>query len=88
MVLSFVNEIHFDETWGYEHMKVASDTHVVCDWSAVTPHSMEMPECGWETCPGHKAEDVLPFNDLIQEGVTYTNEEFYDLIAPGSMAMP
>ena len=50
----------FDQTWGYEHVASASDTNVVCDWSGVSS-STDMPSCTKGTCPGHKADDTLPF---------------------------
>ena len=54
-VLKADGALGFDESWGYMHgPELPSDTGVVCDWSAVTPGSMEMPDCAKETCAGHK----------------------------------
>jgi len=98
-VLKADGALGFDESWGYMHgPELPSDTGVVCDWSAVTPGSMEMPDCAKETCAGHKEDDTLPFEDLTtaqraaskQLGRTklYTNAEFYELVSPWSDAMP
>jgi len=77
--------IDLNETWGYEHVAdVASDTGVVCDWGNATG-TMGMPHCTRETCPGHRSDDLLPFNKLtpVQDRL-YTNLEFYDKTGPGS----
>ena len=81
-----------DETWGYSHeANILSDTHVVCDWSQVPAHSMLLPHCEkGATCPGHRADDVLPFERVLGEAGRdfYTNEQFYDAIAPWSGDLP
>ena len=77
--------IDLNETWGYEHVAdVASDTGVVCNWDNATG-TMGMPHCTRETCPGHRSDDLLPFNKLtpVQDRL-YTNVEFYDKTGPGS----
>ncbi|EGB08663.1 hypothetical protein AURANDRAFT_71609, partial [Aureococcus anophagefferens] len=77
--------IDLNETWGYEHVSdVASDTGVVCNWDNATG-TMGMPHCTRETCPGHRSDDLLPFNKLtpVQDRL-YTNLEFYDKTGPGS----
>ena len=44
-----------------------------------------MPVCRRDTCPGHKADDLLPYASLTDTQVgLYTNEEFYELTAPNS----
>jgi hypothetical protein len=82
-----------NETWGYVHSKgVLSDTELVCDWQGVSGE--EMPNCtSPTTCDGHHAKDVLPFEwpvppDVEGARATYTNEEFYELIAPWDVRMP
>ena len=92
--------LDFDETWGYEHMTLLpSDTGVVCDWSAVDSAASgrgsagtdvyAMPACAKATCPGHKADDTLPFEGLrADQAGLYTNAEFYELTSPYSDAMP
>uniref|UniRef100_A0A7S2SA39 Tyrosinase copper-binding domain-containing protein n=1 Tax=Rhizochromulina marina TaxID=1034831 RepID=A0A7S2SA39_9STRA len=87
-VKKHAKKYEFDETWGYEHKSYTpSDTHHVCDWTGV--EGMEMPTCYSGTCPGHRADDLLPFGGLMedQDGF-YTNQEFYDLISPGNSEMP
>ena len=76
--------IDLNETWGYEHVAdVASDTGRVCDWEGVS--GMAMPNCTVATCPGHRADDLLPFNRLSPEqDRLYTNTEFYEKTGPGS----
>ena len=89
------NMTDFDETWGYDHRlaTVASDTHVVCDWSGADERAtgaagpLRMPKCAKGTCSGHRATDVLPFG-LGDDGATYyTNEEFYAYMAPTNEAI-
>lgn len=64
-------DFDLDETWDYSHQTmIASDTGVVCDWEGVS--GLERPTCFRGTCPGHRAEDILPFQDY-----PYTNVEFY-----------
>lgn len=81
----------FDQAWGYQHVASASDTNIVCDWSEVSTF-MDMPKCSKGTCPGHKAEDLLPFTDLEwADGKTsgiLSNIEMYNRIGPENMAMP
>lgn len=82
--------ISMDETWDYEHGKdMGSDTGVVCEWSHVKSGSMEMPKCKKETCPGHKADDLLPFEGLMshQESL-YTNLGFYKMTHPDNENLP
>ena len=46
---------------------VYSDTDVVCDWSGVAPDSFEMPRCTQGvTCAGHRADDLLPFEGVLE----------------------
>ena len=54
-------------------------------------HSMLLPHCEkGATCPGHRADDVLPFERVLGEAGRdfYTNEQFYDAIAPWSGDLP
>ena len=80
--------MNLDESWSYSHLTdVASDTGRVCDWSGVT--GMELPTCSRETCPGHKEDDLLEFENLYDgQDHLFTNREFYELTAPGSTFMP
>jgi len=77
----------FDETWGYAHSlaTVASDTHLVCDWTAVDAGDATLPECGTAACEGHRADDLLPFT---VDGATFTNAGYYRFMAPDSAAFP
>merc|ERR1711998_268678 len=81
--------IDIDEQWGYQHIKrsVNSDTRLVCDWSNVTEGSYERPDCSTGTCPGHKASDLLPFDNLFGDHGSYSNPEFYNMTAPDSTYM-
>ena len=86
-LLNETGNITLDATWGYEHQThEGSDTHVVCDWSQVDATDVtSMPVCRRDTCPGHKADDLLPYASLTDTQVgLYTNEEFYELTAPNS----
>jgi hypothetical protein len=86
-LLNETGNITLDATWGYEHQThEGSDTHVVCDWSSVDATDVtSMPVCRRDTCPGHKADDLLPYASLTDTQVgLYTNEEFYELTAPNS----
>lgn len=81
--------LNYNDTWGYEHAsELASDTGVVCDWSGVD--GMHMPTCVHETCPGHKIDDLLPFDNLFEgQRHLFTNKEFYDdIIGPDSTVLP
>ena len=91
-----------NETWGYRHGAIMSDTHTVCDWSSVADKSgdddmgygdgklgMELPTCiSGVTCPGHKADDLLPMGDFLDKGETYTNVEWYNFTAPWNDELP
>ena len=60
------------EEWTYTHeTTLASDTHVVCDWTKVT--GMERPSCTPGTCPGHHKDDLLPMGNFLSNNETYTN---------------
>jgi len=79
--------IDLNETWGYRHSDVMSDTHVVCDWDGLT--GTEMPDCvKGVTCSGHKSDDLLPMGDFLGSGETYTNMEFYEFSAPWNDDLP
>lgn len=89
-ILKKNGKITLNEKWDYDHMThLPSDTGIVCDWSEVTTGSFEMPNCTQKTCPGHKADDLLPFGGLFKhQDSLYTNLEFYDLVSPGNEEMP
>lgn len=80
------------ETWGYDHGKkkfsdeVASDTNVVCDWSNVK--GLELPICSPGTCPGHRADDILPMRDFLGKGESYSNMDFYHFTNPENASLP
>ena len=79
-----------DATYGYEHSNnILSDTNTVCDWSGVDV-DVGMPSCVKGTCPGHKADDLLPFESVLGErGQTfYSNTDFWTEIAPSSGTLP
>ena len=46
-----------------------SDTSIVCDWDGVDETDLDQhPTCvHGATCPGHKAEDLLPFEWLLRD---------------------
>ena len=80
--------IAYDETWGYDHVNVMSDTHRVCDWTNAT--GLELPTCAPGVCPGHREDDVLPFEYVFGAGGQqyYSNAEFYAEISPSNDEMP
>merc|ERR1711879_732829 len=84
--------LQLDDITEYSHNTILSDTDVVCDWSNVDPRSMELPRCTkGVTCPGHRADDILPFQYVLGEtnGLEYyTNAQFYDAIAPWEGTLP
>ena len=89
-LLNETGNITLDAAWAYEHeTHEGSDTGIVCDWDAVdVSDPTAMPVCRKETCPGHKADDLLPFAGLSEDQVgLYTNKEFYDITAPNSAAL-
>ena len=85
----------FNETWGYAHNAMtASDTGIVCDWTASGGASAEggatsalggRPTCVVAECEGHRENDVLPFANLsVPRGSdgdvgSYTNRRLYAL---------
>ena len=81
---------YLEETWGYDHalVNVASDTHLVCDWSRVDQGVATMPACEKGTCSGHRADDLLPWGDFLDEGETYTNYGFYEFMSPENDDFP
>ena len=83
-VLKQQGYLNFDETWGYLHQKIASDTGLVCDWTDT--EGMEMPKCKFgETCTGHRANDLLPFNKLYDgQQNEFSNVDFYDMLSPAN----
>ena len=80
----------FDEAWGYSFQKyIASTTGRVCDWSAVGAPP-DMPTCTWETCSGHREDDLLPFTNLYpaQGDRLLSNAELYAFISPYNADLP
>ena len=79
------------EPWSYDHSQnILSDTHTVCDWAGVDAE-VGMPTCTkGVTCPGHKADDLLPFERVLgAKGDAYfTNADFWDAIEPSSNILP
>eukprot|EP00621_Florenciella_sp_RCC1693_P003496 CAMPEP_0182549246 /NCGR_PEP_ID=MMETSP1323-20130603/39968_1 /TAXON_ID=236787 /ORGANISM="Florenciella parvula, Strain RCC1693" /LENGTH=285 /DNA_ID=CAMNT_0024760697 /DNA_START=9 /DNA_END=866 /DNA_ORIENTATION=- len=89
-ILKAEGNITMDETWGYYHMdNIPSDDHLVCDWSVVAEDARMMPDCSHGTCPGHKADDLLPFSGLMtnQDGL-FSNLGFYKLTNPDNDELP
>ena len=77
------------ESWGYHHEGfLISDTHRVCDWTNAT--GLELPTCAPGVCPGHREDDVLPFEYVFGAGGQqyYSNAEFYAEISPSNDEMP
>ena len=77
----------FDETWGYAHglATVASDDHLVCDWTAVDAGGARLPACGRGECAGHAPDALLPF---ATGGALRTNAEFFDFMDPANADFP
>mmetsp|Transcript_88921 Transcript_88921/g.254212 ORF Transcript_88921/g.254212 Transcript_88921/m.254212 type:complete len:215 (+) Transcript_88921:20-664(+) len=73
-----------NETWGYAHHDDTSDLGRVCNWEP----GAKLATCKVGTCPGHNADDVLPFEGLIVDGEMPTNAELYDFIDPTNPALP
>lgn len=85
-----MGELKLDETLAFSHESlVSSDTGMVCDWSGITTE-MELPKCVRETCPSHRAEDTIPFSDVVAPplGEDLTNTYFYNLTSPFNQQMP
>lgn len=78
----------FDLTWDYYHDGLSpSDTHHVCDWSAVGT-TMKLPNCYPADCEGHRRDDLLPMGNFLDQGETYTNWEFFKFSSPLSDNYP
>ena len=85
--MAAANKTTLIEEWGYSHMNpLASDTHVVCDWSNVV--GMERPVCTRGTCAGHRADDLLPMGNFLGKNESYTNWEFYKFTSPFNDDLP
>ena len=81
----------------------ASDTGIVCDWTASGGASAEggatsalggRPTCVVAECEGHRENDVLPFANLsVPRGSdgdvgSYTNRRLYALLHPHAPGLP
>jgi len=89
-VLKEEKVVDFDETWGYVFTTGApGNTGRVCDWSNVDVIT-DMPNCTFATCPGHKADDLMPFTHLYPEQgeKLLSNAEFYAMISPYNEDLP
>ena len=76
-------------TWSYHHEgNLPSDVAHVCDWSGVREGTFGMPHCYQATCPGHRATDILPQNDFLGTGDSYTLEEFFEFLSPFNDDLP
>lgn len=80
----------FDDTWGYSHdVATPSDTGEVCYWDNLpTDAGLDLPSCVTLTCPGHRYNDTIPFEDFIGGDDSYTNEQFWKLMQPTSNTLP
>lgn len=94
-ILGKQNKIDFDETFSYNHhlsttsnMTPPSDTGFVCDWTGIDELSLQMPVCSKRQCPGHAANDTIPFRDFLDRDEAYTNKEFYDFMDPFNPDLP
>lgn len=87
-ILAENGKVTFDDTWGYTHERSASDTHIVCDWSNVDGE-FDMPTCSLGECPGHREDDLLPFDHLMEHQTgLLSNADFWKLISPNNDRMP
>ena len=83
---------YLDETWGYEHWASpttpASDTGVVCDWTA--SQESQLPTCHPGRCSGHTPYDRLNFGNFSHYGLDEhpTNEAFYEFLDPYNDKLP
>lgn len=73
-----------NETWSYAHHDDTSDFGKICHWES----NVTLPRCDYGVCPGHGANDILPFPGLIEEFASPTNTEVYDFIHPWNPALP
>lgn len=84
-------DMPLDETWGYAHnSQAASDSHLVCDWSAVDAGEAAMPTCASGECPGSNSGDMSPFSGFVEgdEETGYTNTELYAFLSPLNTDLP
>ena len=83
--------VDFDETWGFQTSE-KSYLNGICDWSKVQSSSdLTLPTCtlGDEyVCPGHNADDIVFYSDFLNNGESYTNQEFYDFMHPNNADLP
>ena len=88
-----VGETTLNNTWGYKHVStLTSDTSIVCDWSEMDNDQsgvdLHLPKCMLGTCPGHRADDILPMGGFVNGTETYTNLEFYEFTSPHNTDLP
>ena len=57
----------------------------VCDWTGATP-GVDLPKCSVATCPGHEANELIPFGNVASE--TFTNREFFEFMHPFNEELP
>jgi len=86
--LHLTEQSYLNTTWGYYHdPDIPSDDQSFCDWNGV--EDLELPNCYTvEYCPGHAADDLLPFKNFLGNGETYTNAEFLEFISPSNPTLP
>ena len=70
----------------FRNARTASDTGLVCDWSAVDRE--HDAACAPGICPGHGADDALPFRGLFGDNATVSNAAFYAATHPLDAALP
>ncbi|KAJ8604299.1 hypothetical protein CTAYLR_002527 [Chrysophaeum taylorii] len=81
----------FNDTWGYSHeVDTPSDTGQVCHWddSNNVRGGRALPSCVFDTCPGHRLHDTIPFENFQGKGETYTNEQYWTFMQPTSEHLP
>lgn len=88
-LLAYYGIVGLQPGWGYEDAVAPSDIGVVCDWADVD-EEFGLPSCIKETCSGHKAEDILPwdFSELSPAMGSPTNVQLYNFVGPISEELP
>jgi hypothetical protein len=52
------------------------------------PSLLPFPSLSAAICDGHNADDVLEFSNFMNNGETYTNQQFFDFIHPWNDDLP